>query len=220
VRQEHAHAWVLALVAKPGEPFDPKKPLTNVYQWRSLDPTPGSAQVSDVEASRPWWEQANTWMDRQFQEYVTNYSSEQRERSLAALVARLIRTETLVGIAVLGAALLGARALRRRIAARRAGPAPEVSEPGRWFGELVALLSAHGIAPGPGDTPLEFATSAAAALRARPGCAETADVPRAWAEAYYLDRYGGAAPSEARLAELESGLSALRSALQNERTQP
>jgi transglutaminase-like putative cysteine protease len=215
VRQEHAHAWVSALVAKPGEPFDPDNRLSRVYQWRSLDPTPGSAQVSDVEANRPWWEKANSWMESRFQEYVTNYSPEQRERSLAALVERLTRVETLLGISALIGALLGARTLRRRRASARSAEAQGGAEPGRWFGELVALLSAHGIVPGPGDTPLEFATCAGATLRARPGCEPTADVPLAWAEAYYQDRYGGTPPSEARLAELEAGLRALRGALQN-----
>jgi transglutaminase-like putative cysteine protease len=219
VRQEHAHAWVAALVAKPGEPVDKKKPLsTGVYQWRSLDPTPGAAQVADVDANRAWWEKANTWVETRFQEYVTNYTPEQRQKSLSGIGSRLMQVETLVGGALLIGLLVGARAVRRRIRARRQHAPPTVSEPGRWFGELVALLTAHGIVPGPGATPLEYATSATATLRARPGCAAVAEVPLAWAEAYYQDRYGGAPPSDARVAELEAGLGSLRLALQNRLT--
>ncbi|MBM3983528.1 MAG: DUF4129 domain-containing protein, partial [Planctomycetes bacterium] len=90
---------------------------------------------------------------------------------------------------------------------------PPLSYPARWFGQLVAVLTAHGIAPEPGETAAEFAARAATGLRARPGCAEVAEVPPAWAAAYYQERFGAAPPSEARLAELDSALDALRKAL-------
>ena len=83
----------------------------------------------------------------------------------------------------------------------------------RWFSELVELLAAHGIAPNASDTPLEFAASASAVLRER-GHAAAAEVPLVWAEAYYLDRYGGMPPSDARLAELEAALERLRQTLE------
>jgi hypothetical protein len=90
---------------------------------------------------------------------------------------------------------------------------PPVPESTRWFGELVTLLVSHGFIPAPGATPREFAEATAAVLRERLGCTQIAEVPLAWAEAYYHDRFGGVPPSDARLAELEAGLDALRSAL-------
>ncbi len=212
VRQEFAHAWVTALVAKPGEPYNPRDPLSRVYQWRSLDPTPGSAQVAAADANRPWWKRANNWVESQFSAYMSNYTPEQRQKALANAVARLTRLDTLLGGAAVVAALVALRTVRRRRARRAIAP-PALSEPGRWFGELVAVLVAHGIAPAPGDTPLEFARAAVVALRDRPGCADALDVPLAWAEAYYRDRFGGEPPTDARLAELETGLDALRRAL-------
>jgi hypothetical protein len=97
--------------------------------------------------------------------------------------------------------------------ARQAALPPDVPETSRWFSQLVTLLAARGIAPAPGDTALEFATTAATALRQRPGCAEVAEVPLAWANAYYQERFGGVTLTEAHLAELDAGFAALRNAL-------
>jgi protein-glutamine gamma-glutamyltransferase len=218
VRQEHAHAWVSALVAKPDTAAD-VDPLTRLYYWRCLDPTPGAAQ-NDAPGERAWWDNANTWVESQFQEYVTNYTPEQRQKSLTEVGSHLVRVETLLGAAALVGVLFAARSVRRRMAARRETPTPVESESGRWFGELVALLTAHGIMRAPGDTPLEFAARATTALRHWTRCAPLADVPMAWAEAYYQHRYGGVPPSDARLAELEAGLRALREALRTTSTPP
>jgi protein-glutamine gamma-glutamyltransferase len=210
VRQEHAHAWVEALVPVPNQPA-PRTPLDRVYYWRSLDPTPG-AQAVDAEGGGGWLTRANTWMESQFQEYVTNYTPEQRQKALGDFAKRLARPETIAGIAGVFALMVAGRYVRRRLAKRAEQP-PTISEAARWFGELVALLAAHGLVPAPGDTPMEFATTAATALRQRPGCAEVADVPLTWANAYYQDRFGGQPPSDARMAELEAQLAALRRAL-------
>lgn len=211
VKQEHAHAWVIALVPVPGAPVRPDDPLGRAFHWRTLDPTPGSDQHGDP-LRNGWVTQANTWVESQFQAYVTDYTPEQRQQTLGQIVSRLAQPETLAGLAVLVALVLGVRLARRRLRTWNA-PVVAVPESARWFGELVGLLAAHGIAPAPGDTALEFATAAAAVLRRTPGCAEFADVPLAWAGTYYQDRFGGAPPSDARLAELESGLAALGQAL-------
>jgi transglutaminase-like putative cysteine protease len=211
VKQEHAHAWVEALVPVPGTPVPVGDPRGRTYHWLSLDPTPGATQAGP-EGGAGWLTQANTWVETQFQEYVANYTPEQRQKALTHFVAGLLRVQTLALLAGAVALGFGVRFARRRLARRAEGP-PEVPESTRWFGELVALLAAHGIVAGPGDTAREFATAAAAALRRRPGCAECAEVPLAWSDAYYQDRFGGQPPSDARLAELEAGLTALRRAL-------
>jgi hypothetical protein len=213
IRQEHAHAWVSALVAKAGEPFDPRDPSSRLYHWRSLDPTPG-AGGGEGAGKRAWWQQANNWVDSHFQEYVTNYTSEQRQKSLASLVYELRRPEIVAAMGVLAFGLLIARSIRSRRRNRNSIPA-SAPESSRWFGELLAVLEEHGMIPAPGATPLEFARSASTTLQAIPASRETAGVPLDWAQAYYLDRYAGTPPSEVRLAELEAGLGALRRALRS-----
>jgi transglutaminase-like putative cysteine protease len=211
VKQEHAHAWVEALVPVPGAPVPVGDPRGLTFHWLSLDPTPGATQPDPVGGGG-WLTQANTWVETRFQEYVSNYTPEQRQKALAHFVARLLRVQTLAVLAGAVVLVFAVRTARRRLALRAVRP-PEIPESARWFGELVALLSAHGISPGPGDTAREFAATAAAALRQRPACAECAEVPIAWADVYYQDRFGGQPPSDARLAELEAGLTALRRAL-------
>jgi transglutaminase-like putative cysteine protease len=210
VRQEFAHTWVEALVPKPGEPEVPGDPYSRVYHWVALDPTPGALEVA--AADKRWWGRANHWLQEHFQEYVRDYTPEQRRKALATFMERAARWEALVAAAAAALLLLSLRLALRRRRAKRAPAPPAPPEGARWLSELLAALAAHGIAPAPGDTPLEFAAAASEALRAR-GRAEVADVPLAWVEAYYRDRFAGVPTTQARLAELEARLGDLRRAL-------
>jgi hypothetical protein len=194
----------------PGQP-EPADPRERVYRWRTLDPTPHGG--GDDAGAGNWLSLANTWVGTWFRDYVTNYTPEQRQKALTDLVARLARPETPLALVAIVGLVFGARFARRRLAARaiRVEPPPP---PARWFGKLAEVLAAHGIVPAPGETALEFARGAAFALRERPGCAAAAEVPLAWADAYYQDRFGGTPPTAERLAELEAGLDALRRALE------
>ncbi|MBP3956113.1 transglutaminase domain-containing protein [Gemmata sp. G18] len=213
VKQEHAHAWAEAFVSVPIPAADrhPDGP-THLFHWRGLDPTPGGGDATD-DANQDWWHKANSWVGTQFQHYVTDYTPEQRRKELAGFANRLTQVNTLLALVNVIVLAFSVRAVLRW-RARRTGAAPAPQTPTRWFGELVTVLSAHGIAPGAGDTPMEFALGAADALRARAGCAGVAEVPIAWAGAYYQDRFGGAPPSDARLAELDHDLEQLRRALE------
>jgi hypothetical protein len=214
VRQEHAHAWVEALVSQPGPEGRLGGPPVRVFRWRSLDPSPAGDDAANADDT--WWRQAGSWMQSRFDAYVKDYTPEKRHKALADFVAWVSRPQTLAVLGGVAALALGSWVVLWR---RRRPPAPKpevIPEPTRWFGELVALLAAHGLVPAPGDTAREFAETASAALRQRPACAGVADVPLAWAEAYYQDRFGGHAPSDARLAELEAGLESLRQALGDE----
>jgi hypothetical protein len=151
-------------------------------------------------------------MGSRFREYITNYTAEQRQQALADLVEGLKRPETPLVLVALVALVFGIRYARRRWARAAWHELPPA--PTQWFGELVALLAAHGIVAASGETALEFARRAETALRARPGCAGVAEVPLAWAEAYYQDRVGGIPPDAARLGKLEADLAALRRALE------
>ena len=55
--------------------------------------------VSDAEDGGGWLTRANSWMESQFQEYVTNYTPEQRQKALADFARRLARPETIAVIA-------------------------------------------------------------------------------------------------------------------------
>jgi transglutaminase-like putative cysteine protease len=207
VLQEHAHAWVEALVPVPGQAA--RHPFLLQYHWRTLDPTPGGEP--SVTADPSWWGRVNAQVGELFREYVTDYTPEQRQKALAEFATRLTQPAALAGVLAALALPFALRAALRRRAARAATPtAPP--EQTRWFAELVALLAAHGITPAPGETAREYAERAAQALRERPGCAAAA-VPIAWAEAYYEDRFGGTPPPAARRAELDAGLAELRRAL-------
>ena len=211
VKQEHAHAWVEALLPVPGVPVQPGVPHSRMYYWRSLDPMPGSGPATPQDAG--WVQQANTWVESRFDEYIKDYTPEQRRQAIARSLERLARPETLTGVGALVAAFFGVWFVRRRVRNRTLSSVA-VPESTRWFGELTALLTSHGIVAAPGDTAMEDATTAATTLRTKPGCADVADVPLTWAGAYYQDRFGGTPPSDARLAELETGLTALRRALE------
>ncbi|MFM8273126.1 MAG: transglutaminase-like domain-containing protein [Gemmata sp.] len=212
VKQEHAHAWVEALVSVP-VPADERAAggPERMYHWRSLDPTPGGGD--DGTGGGNLWLQSNAWLETQFRRYAIDYTAEQRKATLGSLADLLSRPEALFAAVAVAAVLSALRVMRRR----RAGRSPEACRSGaptRWFGELLAALGAHGLVPAPGQTLLEFAQTAEAVLRTRPACEPLAAVPIAWAETYYQDRFGGIAPSDARLAELQGDLARLRTALE------
>jgi hypothetical protein len=82
-----------------------------------------------------------------------------------------------------------------------------------WFEQLLAVLTAHGYNPAPGETPREFATATADALRQR--MPAVADVPIEWVEAYYRSRFGGVPIPAGDHTTLERRLAELQSALRN-----
>ncbi|HUR52960.1 MAG TPA: transglutaminaseTgpA domain-containing protein, partial [Gemmataceae bacterium] len=181
VRQEHAHAWV--------EVFIPRhvKGGPRLWHWLTLDPTPSGGGDANQAAAGGWWNRNLTRLRSAFQNYVLNYTPEQRQAATRAAVAWLTRPDTLIGLAGVVVALVAVRKYRRRPRAV-AEDRPEVAA---WFGQLMKLLAARGYSPGPGETPLEFATTVADALRRRPAASAVADVPLEWVEAYYLARFGG-----------------------------
>jgi hypothetical protein len=215
IRQEHAHVWVETLVPVPGRPLS-SNPMLWDYHWLTLDPTPSGAGI-EAHTDRGWLGRAGAWVGSFFREYVTHYTPEQRQKAIADLTSALVRPETPLALVALVGLALGARSARRRWGARatRAEPPPALT---RWLGELVRLLAAHGITPTTSETPLEFARRVAGVLRDRPGCAGVVEVPLAWAEAYYQDRFGGVPPGAARRGELDAGLAALRRALESRGT--
>jgi transglutaminase-like putative cysteine protease len=207
VRQEHAHAWVEALI----EQYEPR-PWWDVWgvrlrsRWRSLDPTPGGEPAESGQGG--WVDRAGTWLRSLYNTFVANYDAEQRRRALAAVGSWATRTETIgTAAALVAAAVLLRYSLRRRPVTTP--PTPET----RWFDWLLAVLAAHGFIPEPGQTPREFAAGVTESLRRNPAAVSLADVPLDWVEAYYETRFGGHPLPPDRLAALESRLDDLKRAL-------
>lgn len=204
VRQEHAHAWVQALIVE----YEPGGPGTRpISRWRSLDPTPaGEPTTADPQGG--WAADARAWAGNLFRDYVTNFTAEKRRRALAAFWNRVARWEVLSAIAVLGAAVvISRRGFRRGTRDREALPAPGL------YARLLAVLSSHGLAPQPGDTPREFAASVSEMLGNRAGTAAVAGVPSEWVEAYYESRFGDRPLPPERQSALEAGLQELARSL-------
>jgi hypothetical protein len=152
---------------------------------------------------------------RIYNTYVSDYSSEQRTRAIGAVFAAVFRKEVLAGLAgAIGILLIARETIRHRRARRETG----VEE--RWFDQLLAVLAPYGLVPLAGETAREFAGRASDRLRRHLLAAHLAEIPLAWAEAYYESRFGGRPISADRAAELETHLEELRAALLSRRGWP
>lgn len=202
VRQESAHAWAQVLVSRP-------KPdgTGRAWHWLSVDPNPGGPE--EVAATN-WWDDALNTGWSLIDQYIIHYSPESRDKAIYAVRTAVARPGVLAGLGVVVVAVVAVWRLRRRTggaAARATG------EHAAWFARLIAVLAPHGFAPQPGQTAREFADVVGEALRDRPGTAGVAGVPREWADAYYVARFGGTPVPPERKTELEQRLAELRAAL-------
>lgn len=211
IRQEHAHAWVEALISRPVDPDRPPGPgarrPARLWHWVSLDPAPTAGRRGTDEAGRS--DDLLSWGRSAFERYVTSYTEQERERAIRGAADALTSPAFLgtVGgaVAAIGCLIVGWRW-------RRATPRPAPPS-GRWFDRLLSLLAAHGFTPRPGETAREFAADTAATLRGRPATAAVAAVPVEWGEAYYQTRFGGVPLLPDRRADLDDRLEQLRRAL-------
>jgi protein-glutamine gamma-glutamyltransferase len=211
VRQGHAHAWVTALVPLPDQPR-PRNAQDVQYHWLSLDPTPtgsglpeDSGEVGVVEG---------TWATLRaiFNEYVVNFTAEQRRRALKALFAWLTRWDVLAfGLALLVGTLL-IRRLVRRLPATPEPALPTFSDT-PWFNRLLLLLEMYGFSVVTGQTLREFAAAVTDALRRSPQTAALAQVPLDLVEAYYEVRFGGTPLTPGQVGQLEAQFDSLQRAL-------
>ncbi|HEY3788905.1 MAG TPA: transglutaminaseTgpA domain-containing protein [Urbifossiella sp.] len=203
VRQEFAHAWAEAYVARP----DPTGFSRRVWHALTLDPSP--ARTADAEAG----DKGNRLFDwrRIMDRYVFHYTPEQRQQAIRSFIEFVTRAAFLSGAAIVVLAWVVVRYRRRWMRKKRGAILPGST---RWFDQLIAVLAAHEITPLPGMTAREFAAFAAATLQRRPHTAEFAQVPLDWAEAYYRDRFGGTEIAAEKRRELEADLESLRRALE------
>src|SRR5207247_958097 len=80
VRQEHAHAWVEALISRPAS--GGAEPRARVWHWLSLDPSPVAAAGDAAEGTAGG---LIAWGRSAFDRFFFNYTAEQRERAIGAL---------------------------------------------------------------------------------------------------------------------------------------
>lgn len=203
IRQEHAHAWAEALIAR-GDFHSQQRN----WHWLSLDPAPAQAAAGTAGNSG---ESVFHRGRAAFERYLFHYTPEQRAQAIQSLFEAATSGEFLV-VASFGVFAIFAIPVARRRFANRATRTPPHSA--QWLDQLLAVLVKHGFIPAPGMTAREFATAVTATLRQRPATIHLAQVPGEWIDAYYESRFGGIAISDDRRAKLEESLDELKRALE------
>lgn len=203
IRQDHAHAWVEALVP------DPEDPSHRRYRWLSLDPTPSLDDLGD-EAMESWWQRVYNRGKEMLLQYVIGYDTTAREKVLTSLSDRGTWFRGLVMVALGGLGLLSVRWAGRKLVQRCRQRRSD-----RVFGydALQRVLRPLGLEARPGQTPGELAAEAQQLLERSPHTAPLADVPPRWVQAYYAVRFGGETLSSQKRTELQQSLDALRRAI-------
>jgi hypothetical protein len=211
VRQEHAHAWVEALIPRPAGPGE-KAPTA--WHWLSLDPTPDWEEAEDAPDSSGWLGAARQTGAAFFLDFIVGYNSDRQHHAAASVKHWLLRYGWVApGAAVAVVALLWCgRALRRRNRGKQASRS-DTATGLVWFDQFVTLLAAHGYAVPPGATPAEYAATVSARLAAQPKTAPVADVPLTVVRALYSARYAGLPPTADEITRLLAEVRRLRAAL-------
>lgn len=184
VRHNRAHAWVEALVPRPGGAEDQ-------LDWLTLDPTPPAPldTLAVLERASWWADFSDEWSERweSSQDGVVDLPGWQGE-DCPSWVPWLLALP--VGAVVFVPFAVRAFLRRRRHKKPRLPP---------LYARLLALLARHGH-PGPrkGQTPQEHAEKAAADLGS--------DVPVRVVAAYYRERYGAEAPTPQEAKQLAEAI--------------
>jgi transglutaminase-like putative cysteine protease len=237
VRQSHAHTWVEAWIAPPGQPPG----------WLRLDPTPGGDADTSVAAASTsdqlinylhhLWSRYVLGMDSGVQQDLLGPSMQalgslaepQIWRDASGRVAAFFggdqggreQLHWLAGVAT-GLALLAAWLLLRlaRLVGRRLRAlAADRSRRRVWasrvkfYRRLEQVLARCGLTRPHQQTPKEFATEAARRLTCQAATAPAAPLPPAIVEAYYRVRFGGETLSADEHEALEGQLAQLEAAL-------
>ncbi len=216
VRLDQAHSWVQVLT-RDGDRWG----------WLTLDPTPGVGEAANPLANWLGW---LTSLDAEqlWRRFVLNYNGEAQANAAHYLWQGLWQSPTarhLLWQVPLGAGALlsvvgawrGRARLRQLL--RPLGPATaRAARPAFYARLLRALARRCGLSPQPGQTPLEFAAVAGAALARDPATAAWSTLPADAARALYRARYSGQPLTAAedgalgqRVADLELALTGRRS---------
>ena len=229
VRQNHAHSWVEALIARqqPGGP--------RTRHWLSLDPTPSEelAGADDSMVSAGWKELLlggrGVWRS-----FVLDYNTDRRSEAASLLtngVAEIApvpplflwieegpRTrqfwQRLLPWLIGAGCMVVCGYLLRRLWPTRCVREPAVAAALAAYDRLRAILKQHlRIAPRRTQTPLEFAYAAQQILRYRLPSAELVALPERIVNVLYRVEYGAQTPNEGERQGLEIRLTELAAAL-------
>jgi hypothetical protein len=214
VRHSHAHAWVEALVPRPGG-------RPGEYDWLTLDPTPGGDGPAAPSFSLArWWEDSLSRGQQFWHDLIVDYNANHQAELWEGLSPgrRGRRLLTRLGVALAAAVGLAALALAGLWLRRRRGgarPAASVAPAVAVYARLLALLARHmALAPRPAQTPRELAADAREVLEATPAAAALAGVPDRVVDLLYRVRFGGRPLDEAEAGALAERLDELEAALE------
>jgi hypothetical protein len=210
VRQNHAHAWVEALLPTPNEG-------AIVWQWHRFDPTPQSDDaVNRGSTLQEWYEWIRNSTSTFFRYFIIEYDADQQGRA-RNWFERVNWAATLVGpdgnqwwrVPVLIGVLMGAYAWIRR---RRRAPDSGAANDPDWalFARMKAIVRrSQEIEPLVGQTPAEFAELAAVRL------VDSSDptLPSHTVSTYYRARFGRERISDSERANLSQRLDRLEANL-------
>jgi hypothetical protein len=200
VRQDQAHSWVQVLV-RDGEG----------WAWLTLDPTPGDGDVTNPLTGWFGWLR-DLDPEQLWRRYVLNYNGEVQSAALVRMGQGITGKQVLwpmVG-AVVALAYMGWRRSRLQPAWRRRDAMTASPD---FYRRLLRVLGRRfGLRPAVGQTPLEFAGRAAAALRRQPATAAWAELPLQAAHGLYRLRFAGSAISPVDAAALTAQVTALERA--------
>jgi transglutaminase-like putative cysteine protease len=217
VLASQAHAWVEALVSRPG-------PDGNVGRhWLALDPTPPSDAVPRPTFSLWRWlekhqdDPASIWRS-----YVVDYNPARQDSEVLKPIGDIydrardslpqgpsVSAVAGAGTVVVAATVVAVYLVRRR---RRGAAARRTVQVAFYKRLLDVLARIHGLQPRPVQTPREFATDAGLALRTRTAAAAVADVPAEVAELFYRVAFGERPLTDDEARAVDSRLDALAAA--------
>jgi hypothetical protein len=229
VRNSHAHAWVEALVWRPGAGGAPEP------RWLTLDPTPGGEVLDAAPFSWwRWWEYVQRVGSELWKDIIINYDPDIQQnivwelddrlgaaRHWQALVAAPARRylpggmRGLSALLVLAAAVAAAWWLARRARLRRReGWARGRGHFAPFYARLLVLLERHArLGPTPAQTPREVAETARHWLAGDARTAPLADLPAQVADLYYRVRFGRLPLTESEQADVDDRLDRLASVM-------
>jgi transglutaminase-like putative cysteine protease len=208
-----AHAWVEALVPRPGPDGAPQ------WHWLALDPTPSSDAVPRPSFSLArWWEQHKPDGLALWRNYVVDYKPGSPQSDLLGPLSEAlglngesgtVRPGWLTGGLAAGLVACGLGVAYRVRRKRRRAAATRYAARVPFYARLLDVLArVHGLGPRLAQTPREFAAEAGRALRARDR-ADVADVPARLAELFYRVAFGGRPLTDDEAREVEGRLRAL-----------
>ena len=218
IRQSDAHAWVEVLIPRPRSmPLrrDDDRPLAEqavVWHWLMLDPTPGDVPTETVQGS--WLTAFRHRSAQLFNDFIVGYNDKKHQEVSSAFWDKLLRTRTLISIALITVALISIVWMARRGLRMRVKPRHRQhhSTGTVWYDEYLALLRQQGWKPDAGATPREYAQSVTQQLQATGHPDEIVRIPLEVTERLHQARYAERPLSPEMLTMIQQQLVQLRQA--------